>query len=61
MDIISQMFGHICSGGFFKSTYVGKRERGEIDFLVFQLIRKRKRLEMLGSPDRLEYSLFVAG
>lgn len=39
---------------------MGKRERGELDFLVFQLIKKR-RLEMPGSPDRLEYSVFVAG
>lgn len=29
---------------------MGKRERGEINFLLFQLIQKR-RLKMPGSPD----------
>lgn len=34
----------------FKSTYVVKRERGESDFLVFQLIKKR-RVKTPGPPD----------
>lgn len=39
---------------------MGKRERGETDFLVFQLIKMR-RVKMPGSPVRLEHSVLVAG